>query len=207
MSSSSDTHDVVFKVITAGEYGAGKTSLLSRFTRNEFRKRPCFGFSVDFETKTVEQEGKRIKLFVIDTSGAERFRSLPSSYCRPAQGVFFVFDTTSAESFQKLSFWFDEIESRVPRDISKILIGTKSDLSNKRQVSQTEIDALCAQRNVTYVETSSRDSVNVDQAFHQMIALLLGEHARDHPDPSAASTPSRISFSMAFGQNEAGCYC
>lgn len=204
-SSSSDDNKIAFKVITVGEYGAGKTAFLARFGRDEFPQFRSLSRLTDFVIKTVEREGKQVKLLLMDTVGVERFGTLTPSYYRCGQAVFFVFDTTSAVSFQKLSFWFDEVESRCPQDIPKLLIGTKSELSNKREVSQTEIDALCAQRDITYFEVSSKDSINVDQAFQQMITLLLERYARDHSDP--APVPSIFSFNMMLGQNGTGCYC
>ncbi|OMJ29946.1 Ras-related protein RABC1 [Smittium culicis] len=72
-----------------GDSGVGKSSILLRFTDDDFlpieESAPTIG--VDFKVKFVEIEEKKYKLAIWDTAGQERFRTLTSSYYRGAQGI------------------------------------------------------------------------------------------------------------------------
>ena len=53
--------------------------------------------------RTIQLEGKTIKLQIWDTAGQERFRTITSSYYRGAHGIIVVYDTTDAETFEHVS--------------------------------------------------------------------------------------------------------
>ena len=75
---------------------------------------------VDFKIKTLDVEGKRAKLQIWDTAGADRFNNIISSYYRGAQGFMLVYDITDLESFQNLNKWLNEIEKNASKNVYKI---------------------------------------------------------------------------------------
>merc|ERR1712182_16612 len=94
--SSNSTFDHLFKILLVGDSGVGKSSVLLRFTQNEFEDMsPTIG--VDFKLKMMNVEDERLKLTIWDTAGQERFRTLTSSYYRGAHGIIFVYDVTRQE--------------------------------------------------------------------------------------------------------------
>ena len=78
---------------------------------------------VDFKIKTLDLEGKSVKLQIWDTAGQERFRNIVSSYYRGAHGIMMVYDITDQESFQNLNSWLIEIEKNASKNVYKILVG------------------------------------------------------------------------------------
>lgn len=101
-----DNAEYFFKIIIVGNYRTGKTSLLCKYTNQEY----CPGsdnstMSVDFSVKTLERNNKKIKLQIWDTAGQERFRTATASYYRGARGVLLVYDITNRESFHNIMFW------------------------------------------------------------------------------------------------------
>lgn len=57
--------------------------------------------------------------------------------------------------------------------MSKILIGNKCDLEDKRAVSIEDAQALAQEKGMQYLETSAAEEVNIDNAFRQMAKMIL----------------------------------
>ena len=85
-------YDLLFKIVLIGDSGVGKSNLLSRFTKNEFNMDSKSTIGVEFATRTLEIDGKRIKAQIWDTAGQERYRAITSAYYRGAVGALIVYD-------------------------------------------------------------------------------------------------------------------
>jgi len=118
-------------------------------------------------------EGKTLKLTIWDTAGQERFRTITSSYYRGAHAVLLVFDLTNADSFRSSQRWLSDISRYSSGNAPIILIGNKSDLLSERQVNGLDAESFADERGLRYVETSAKDSTNVDLAFAQLGDDLL----------------------------------
>jgi len=57
--------------------------------------------------------------------------------------------------------------------VSKILIGNKCDLEDKRAVSIEDAQALAQEKGMEYLETSAAEEVNIDNAFRRMAKMIL----------------------------------
>lgn len=85
--------DKTFKMIIIGPAGVGKSSLLNRFTRGEFKDgyNPTLG--VEFYSQIVHLEDETpIKLQIWDTAGQESFRSIIKTFYRSSAAVFLVYN-------------------------------------------------------------------------------------------------------------------
>ena len=94
---------------TLSRSGVGKSSILLRFTDDSFASDQPATIGVDFKVKSIDVDGKKVKLTIWDTAGQERFRTLTSSYYRGAQGVILVYDVTRKETFENLEQWLKEV--------------------------------------------------------------------------------------------------
>jgi Ras-related protein Rab-1A len=77
-------------------------------------------------------------MFQWDTAGQERFRTISSTYYRGAHGIIIVYDVTNIETFHNVQRWMQEIEKYAKDNVSKLLVGNKSDLAGNRAVSEQD---------------------------------------------------------------------
>lgn len=167
-SEADDSFDYLFKVVLIGDAGVGKTCIVQRFKSGTFVERHGSTIGVDFTMKTVRVDNKKIKLQVWDTAGQERFRTITQSYYRSANGVVIVYDITNRDSFKNVVRWTEDVKRYASPHVLKLLVGNKKDLEQEkiREVSLEEARSCAAHYNmIDALETSAKDSTNVEQAF------------------------------------------
>ena len=157
--------DYLFKILLIGDSGVGKTAILSKFIDEKFVENHVSTIGVDFKIKTINLDGKNIKLQIWDTAGQERFRTITSTYYRGACGIFVIFDLTNMESYINITKWINEVD-KYCNDIKIYIVGTKADLYDKRVITTNMIDLLKQQYN--YIEVSSLTGENISQAFYEL---------------------------------------
>lgn len=128
---------------------------------------------VDFKIQTIHLSNRTIKLQIWDTAGQERFRSITSSYYRGAHGIVVVFDVTNRDSFENIKSWLQEIDRFATNDVQKLLVGNKIDLVEERQVSTQEAQQQAESFSIPYVETSAKNSTNVEEVFRTIATSIM----------------------------------
>ncbi|KAE8724791.1 Ras-related protein RABD1 [Hibiscus syriacus] len=103
-----------------------------------------------------------------DTAGQERFRTITSSYYRGAHGIIIVYDVTETESFNNVKQWLNEIDRYANDSVCKLLVGNKCDLVENKVVDTQTAKAFADELGIPFLETSAKDSINVEQAFLTM---------------------------------------
>jgi len=164
-SSKNAAYDYLIKLLLIGDSGVGKSCLLLRFSDDSFTPSFITTIGIDFKIRTIELEGKRIKLKIWDTAGQERFRTITTAYYRGAMGILLVYDVTDDKSFANIRNWIRNIEQHASENVNKILIGNKCDLVDKKVVDTSRGKALADEFNIKFLETSAKNSINVDEAF------------------------------------------
>ena len=86
-----------------GDSGVGKSCCLLRFSEDSFTPSFITTIGIDFKIRTIELDGKRVKLQIWDTAGQERFRTITTAYYRGAMGILLVYDVTDERSFNSES--------------------------------------------------------------------------------------------------------
>mmetsp|Transcript_404 Transcript_404/g.544 ORF Transcript_404/g.544 Transcript_404/m.544 type:complete len:217 (+) Transcript_404:73-723(+) len=158
-------YDIKLKVLMIGDSGVGKSCLVLRFGKNQFTSSFMTTIGIDFQIKTIEIDGKRVKLLLWDTAGQERFHTITNAYYRGAHGVLLVYDVTDTNSFGNVTTWMNNIHQHADESISKILVANKCDMVHDRVVSVESGKALARDYNVPYFETSAKNDINVHEVF------------------------------------------
>ena len=167
---SSTEYDYLVKVVIVGESAVGKSCMLLKFSDNTFSDVFLTTIGVDFKFKSVElnvnNSEKVVKLQLWDTAGQERFRTITSSFYRGAHAIMVAFDVTDKVSFHRVSSWLQDISRYANMDlVTVILVGTKCDLINHRQVPYETAKQFADEHGMTYLETSSRTGQGINEAF------------------------------------------
>ncbi|KAJ3322747.1 Ras- protein Rab-2A [Boothiomyces sp. JEL0866] len=159
--------DYLFKYITVGDSGVGKSCLLLRLTNNEFLPTETT-IGIEFGSTILNINQKKIKLQVWDTAGQESFRSISRAYYRGAIGCLLVFDVSRRETFIHLQSWLQDVLDHGNQHIKTVLVANKCDL--QRQVSTAEAQEFATRNNLLYIETSAKSGQGVKESF-----TVLGE--------------------------------
>ena len=161
-------YDYLFKILLIGNSAVGKSSLLLRFSDNVYNDTFLPTIGVDFKIRTFDLNNKTVKLQIWDTAGQERFKTITSSYYKGAHGIILTYDITDKQSFRDIENWLAEVEKHANEKVNKLLVGNKCDLESQRQVTYEEGKKFADQLGIKFVETSAKNSVNVDSAFFTM---------------------------------------
>ncbi|CCJ28751.1 unnamed protein product [Pneumocystis jirovecii] len=186
-------YDYLIKLVVIGPSGTGKTSMLHRFVKNEFKALSSHTIGVEFSSKVVKlgigARRKRIKLQLWDTAGQERFRAVSRSYYRAAAGALLVYDITkysiSHESFTSLPSWLEDARALASPDVVIVLIGNKCDRNKERDVTVSE--AMCyanREAGISLLEVSALTPHLIDDAFLLVARQILSKIELGQIDPN-----------------------
>uniref|UniRef100_A0A8C9TRH3 RAB41, member RAS oncogene family n=1 Tax=Scleropages formosus TaxID=113540 RepID=A0A8C9TRH3_SCLFO len=166
-----------FKLVFLGEQSVGKTSLITRFMYDSFDN--TYQVTVPMIPGKIQKKKYifiycTVRLQLWDTAGQERFRSLIPSYIRDSTIAVVVYDITNLNSFQQTSKWIDDVRTERGSDVIIMLVGNKTDLADKREVSVEAAEKKARELNVMHIETSAKAGYNVKQLFRRVAAALPG---------------------------------
>lgn len=158
-------YDYVAKAILVGDSSVGKSNLLSRFIANEFsnENKPTLG--VEFGTKILQTREKLVKIQIWDTAGQEKYKSITNSYYVNSKGAIVVFDLSRKSSFDNTDKWIKDVLEITGKEISLILVGNKTDLTDNRVIEYNESLEKAKKYNIQYKETSALNGENVKEVF------------------------------------------
>ncbi|CEG84616.1 Putative GTP-binding protein ryh1 [Rhizopus microsporus] len=163
-----------YKLVFLGEQSVGKTSLITRFMYDTFDSTYQATIGIDFLSKTMYLEDKTVRLQLWDTAGQERFRSLIPSYIRDSSVAVIVYDISSRNSFLNTTKWIDDVRAERGDEAIVVLVGNKTDLNEKREVTTEEGEKRAKELNVMFIETSAKAGHNVKLLFRKIAQALPG---------------------------------
>lgn len=172
MASYEDEYDYLFKIVLVGDSTVGKSSLLSRFSEDKFSESQPITIGSDFNVRTIELEGKKIRTQIWDTAGQDRFRAIAAPFYRGANGALLVYDITRPFHHQGIEKWLEELRKYCLPDIEITLVGNKYDLRHLRIVTKEEAVSFANKNGLKFIETSASDCHNVEDAFKDIITRM-----------------------------------
>ena len=169
-------YDATYKVVIFGDAGCGKTTLTQRFLTNLFKSDTKMTIGVDFEVKSMDINGKKVKLQIWDFGGEERFRFLLPTYVRGANGALFMYDVTNYSSLAHIDDWLIVVKKEIKSEetFPIIVVGGKADLLDGREVTGEEGINIAKSRGVDgFIECSSKSGENVEETFDALTRLMM----------------------------------
>jgi len=160
----------MMKVITLGESGVGKSSIIKRYVKNIFEDETLSTIGLNFYYKQIKlKNGKTLQFKLIDTAGQEKYKALSKSYFKNAEAVLFIFAFNSQDSFDNIKNWielFDENRNG-KTGIPKYLVGNKSD--KEKEVDDGLINQLKEEyKDFKYYKTSAKNNDGIDKMFQDL---------------------------------------
>ena len=194
-------YDLLFKLLLIGDSGVGKTCILFRFSDDAFNTTFISTIGIDFKLKTIELNGKIIKLQIWDTAGQERFHTITTAYYRGALGVMMVYDITDKKSFDDITNWLRAIQEHANPNVEKMIIGNKCDMEERRVILKEHGEAVANANDALFLETSAKTNTNVDEAFEQIAERILNKTIIEEEDSEQIRNLSTKSAQTKKNQN------
>ncbi|XP_023294096.2 mucin-5AC isoform X1 [Lucilia cuprina] len=179
-SSSTEKREHLYKILVIGELGTGKTSFIKRYVHQFFSQNYRATIGVDFALKVLHWDPNTIvRLQLWDIAGQERFGNMTRVYYKEAVGAFIVFDVTRSGTFDCVSKWKEDLDSKVQlpdgSPIPCILLANKCDQDKQGVVTNTEkMDEYVKEHGFAgWFETSAKENINIDEAARALVNKIL----------------------------------
>ena len=157
--------DYLLKYIIIGDAAVGKSNLLLRYVHGQFKPEYQLTIGVEFGAKNIEISSKTFRIQIWDTAGQENFRSITRAYYKNSVCALVVYDISSRDSFNNVMSWIEDCKNQSPKTIFIVLVGNKSDLEDKRQVTYEEGKELADKNELLFFESSAKEGTNVEDIF------------------------------------------
>jgi small GTP-binding protein len=163
----------ILKILTAGDGGVGKTTLLHRFVEGRFSADTKMTIGVEFFLKETQIDGQQCTLQLWDFGGQERFRFLLESYVLGAKGALLMFDLTRPITLDNLDQWINIVRKSDP-NLPVMFLGTKNDLAEEIMINDEYAESIKEQFNLfEFLRISSKTGENVQEAFELLTKRIL----------------------------------
>lgn len=168
-----------YKMVLAGSKDVGKSSLIARFCDNVFDEKSMDTIGVAFKRKKVQiRDDLGLELSIWDFGGEEKYRVLFPNYLNGAAAALICFDITRKETLNDVKNWVELIDANTDEKIIKLLIATKIDLEDERQISDDEAKETAKKFNCMGdpIFTSAKTGENVEDAFLSVANKIMDIH-------------------------------
>ncbi|MHA2006644.1 MAG: Rab family GTPase [Promethearchaeota archaeon] len=167
-----EMRNYIFKILVAGEGGAGKTSLLRRYVDGMFDESTVMTVGVDFFTMEMEFDNAHCSLQLWDLGGQRRFRYLLDSYVMGARGALLLFDLTKMPKIGNILEWVNIVRLH-DINLPILLVGSKMDLEDFIAVDdESALHIKNAFNMIDYIKTSAKTGYNVEDTFKLLVRKL-----------------------------------
>ncbi|TFG12047.1 GTP-binding protein [Candidatus Thorarchaeota archaeon] len=177
----------VYKTLVMGPRNVGKTSLIQRYLKDDFKESYTATIGVGMNVASFEFPEGKVVLSVVDLGGQHSFTALRNRFYAGSQHVILVFDVTERATFDEIPKWFDNLVESVcisgAMTIPGSLVGNKIDLEQQRVVSNEEAENLARILSLKYFETSAKDGSHVSELFFHAAASCHELSTRVHDSP------------------------
>lgn len=166
--------DTSIQIAILGNMNVGKTSLTHRYVAPDMPLRVEKITTIGTDTRSTyislfNETVTKIKIW--DTAGQEKHANIVGSYVKRLDACLMVCDLTKQDSLVSIRKWIHELNNQIEMPV--IIVGNKSDLTDRREVSAEQLMQLGIDENVHTFEVSAKTGYNVDNAFACLIYQVL----------------------------------
>ncbi|EDO15333.1 hypothetical protein Kpol_1011p3 [Vanderwaltozyma polyspora DSM 70294] len=205
-STNGKNYDSIMKILLIGDSGVGKSCLLVRFVDDKFNPSFITTIGIDFKIKTVEINGKKIKLQLWDTAGQERFRTITTAYYRGAMGIILVYDVTDEKTFANIRQWFKTVTEHANDEAQLLLVGNKSDMDT-RAVTYEQGEELSKELGIPFIESSAKNDENVNEIFSTLAKLIQEKIDSNRLAANGTGKDSNLNINSGSGSSSKANCC
>ncbi|XP_076876216.1 ras-related protein Rab-38b [Brachyhypopomus gauderio] len=196
----------LYKILVIGDLGVGKTSIIKRYVHQTYSANYRATIGVDFALKVLNWDSETVRLQLWDIAGQERFGNMTRVYYREAVGAFIVFDVTRPATFEAVTKWKEDLDSKLTlangRSIATVLLANKCDQSRHMLIdSDLKVDQFCRENGfVGWFETSAKENININEAANLLVKHIIARES----DILRSVVPDTISPQLTSA-NEMSC--
>jgi small GTP-binding protein len=173
-----------FKVVVLGDGGIGKTSICNYLTTGEFFGSYKLSIGADFFSKKITVDGEEVTLQICDVGGQDQFQEISTVFTKGAHGAILCYDITRRETVDSLDRWMAKLDDP---SIPKVLVSTKNDVEELREVFDEEGLEIARRYNIPYyIPTTSLKGIGITETFEAISRLML-MNKEGEPLPSEPS--------------------
>ena len=154
-------YDYTIKLFIVGNTAVGKTNFMNKFVDGEFQQNYVATVGIDFKTKYVEFDGKKMKVQLWSTAGKEKYKSISKNIMLRSQGLLALYDITNEKTYLDLKQWIQLTKEKYSSYIPIMIIGNKNDLESERVVDKETAISYAEEENAEYIETSCKTGDNI----------------------------------------------
>ena len=198
-------YDLLFKLILIGDSYVGKSNILLKYLKNQFNENSKTTIGVEFGTKNIIINNKRIKIQIWDTAGQERYRSITSAYYKGAKGALIVYDITRKNTFDNIDKWITDLKLNGDKDICIIILGNKSDLIDKREINKNDGIKKAEMYKTAFLETSALNGDNISKAFDELIEQIVINNKNIFQDDNENEIDKGVNLNDEKNNNKKKC--
>jgi len=195
-------NDLFAKVEIIGDVKVGKSTILSRITKDTFREEysPTVGY--EFSTYLIKVNNIVLKMQLWDMCGDENYRSVLFNLYRNTVVGILVYSVCSRESFNNLETWITNLKKCALPWSKLILLGNKCDDEEKREVTYEEGKKICDKYDLLFfMEVSAKEGFNSPN-FLELAAISLCqdyENNKENDNDISATLLNRTESIMLAG--------
>ena len=181
-------------IMTLGNTEVGKSCFILRFTDNIFQEIYLATVGIDFKIKIETINNKQYKLFLYDTTGQEKYKSIALNIIKNAQGIILMYDITDRKSFESIPDWIKSVKDAKGSNFPMILLGNKLDKEDVRVIKEKEGKELADEYNIKFFETSNKTGTNIQEAGMALVNEILKINNLENRENLMSNNNTRLSI-------------
>ena len=172
---------LLIKIVVTGDYKAGKSSLIHRFTEKEFGHdlKSTSGFKVSKKVVNIDDD-IIMNLAIWDTGGlSSQISPNKEKIYKFADAALIVLDISNQNHVKNIKKWYNEIVESVSYEIPIFLAITKSDLSDGHLSSRLkDIEEIAKRFHIKHLLVSAKTGENIDDLFYEVIYTIISSKSK-----------------------------